>query len=102
MALRRAIRSLKKAGPGLLRRPSARSSGLSHTGLGAAAALIGRAINVSIKAKGNMEQRCRMEWDTEQNMEHSSRAETRSAARDCGSSTPCVKDAADQLPLNQL
>src|SRR5262245_46312354 len=49
-ALRRAIRSLKKAGPGLLRRPSARSSGLSHVGPGAAGARIGRMIRVDINA----------------------------------------------------
>src|SRR4029077_6777824 len=55
MALRRAIRSLKKAGPGLLRRPSARSSGLSHTGLGAAATLIGRAIKTDTNAKRRTE-----------------------------------------------
>jgi hypothetical protein len=54
-ALRRAIRSLKKAGPGLLRRPSARSSGLSHTGLGAAATLIGSAIKTDINAKWRTE-----------------------------------------------
>src|SRR5258705_13915231 len=55
MALRRAIRSLKKAGPGLLRRPSARSSGLSQTGLGAAAALIGTAIKTDTNARRRTE-----------------------------------------------
>src|SRR5215831_9645322 len=56
-ALRRAIRSLKKAGPGSLRRPSARSSGLSHTKLGAATTRIGSASGINRNPRPRTEQR---------------------------------------------
>src|SRR5262245_54923025 len=86
--LRRAIRSLKNAGPGSLRRPSARSSGLSQTSFGSAAGLKGRANKAKTKAKRRIKER---RWNG-QNMKHSSRAEYTLSHEDCGGNTLCVKD----------